>query len=90
MFPDPAPKIPVGFMESPFMLGTNVRGYIDPSPGIGARKEMACLTEVAGQGLVQLRLDPKSHLAKLGIFQDGQVGYFWDSTATCHLVMSPN
>lgn len=33
-------------------------------------------------------LDPKSELAGLGIFEDGQVGYFWDSTATCHLVMS--
>lgn len=90
MFPDPAPKIPVGFMQPTFMLGTNVRGYIDPSPGIGAKKEMACLMAVGGQGLVQLHLDPQSHIAELGIFQDGQVGYFWDSTANCHLVMSPN
>ena len=51
---------------------------------------MQCLMEVAGQGLVAVQLDPKSNLAKLGIFQDGQVGYFWDSIATCYLVMSPN
>lgn len=90
MFPDPAPKIPVGFATSPFMLGTNVRGYINRSPGSGAKKEMGCLMEVAGQGLVQLQFDPTSNLAKLGIFQNGQVGYFWDSTAQFHLIMSPN
>jgi hypothetical protein len=67
-----------------------VRGYVDRIPGKSARKEMQCLMEVAGQGLVALQLDPKSNLAKLGIFQDGQVGYFWDSIATCYLVMSPN
>jgi hypothetical protein len=90
MFPDPAPKLPVGFMSPLFMLGTNVRGYVDRSPGNGAKKEMGCLMQVAGQGLIQLKLDPKSDLAELGIFQDGQVGYFWDSTANCHLIMSPN
>lgn len=92
MFPDPAPKIPVGFEEptGPFMLGTNVRGYVNRSPGNGAKKEMGCLMEVSGQGLVALQLDPKSNLARLGIFQDNHVGYFWDSIATCHLVMSPN
>jgi hypothetical protein len=90
MFPDPAPKLPVGFATQPFMLGTNVRGYVDRSPGNGAKKEMGCLMEVKGQGLVRLLLDPKSNLAELGIFQDGQVGYFWDSTANCHLIMSSN
>ena len=92
MFPDPAPKLPVGFYEptGSFMLGTNVRGYVDRGLGNGAKKEMSCLMDVVGQGLVQLQLDPKSNLAELGIFQDGQVGYFWDSTATCHLIMSPN
>jgi hypothetical protein len=90
MFPDPAPKIPVGFATSPFLLGTNVRGFIDRSPGNGAKKEMGCLMEVAGQGLVQLQFDPTSNLAELGIFENDQVGYFWDSTANCHLIMSPN
>lgn len=90
MFPGEEPKLPVGFMETPFLLGTNVQGYVDRSPGNGARKEMACLMEVGGQGLVQLQFDTKSNLAKLGIFQNGQVGYFWDSIASCHLVMSPN
>lgn len=91
MFPDPAPKLPVGFFEptGPFMLGTNVRGFVNRSPGNGAEKEMGCLMEVTGQGLVALQLDPKSSLAELGIFYDGQVGYFWDSTADCHLIMSP-
>lgn len=88
--PDAAPKIPVSFTEPPFMLGINVAGYVDRSPGNGARKEMGCLMEVAGQGLLRLQLDPKSNLAKLGIFYDGQVGFFWDTTATCHLVMSAN
>jgi len=55
----------------------------------GAKKEMGCLMEVRGQGLVQLQLDATLNLAKLGIFQDGQIGYFWDS-ADCPLVMSPN
>jgi len=92
MFPEPAPKLPVGFFEptGPFLLGTNVRGYVDRSPGNSAKKEMGCLMEVAGQGLVALQLDPKSNLSTLGIFQDGQVGYFWDSIATCHLIMRPN
>lgn len=90
MFPAPAPQLLVGFETPSFMLGTNVRGYINRSAGNGAKKEMGCLMEVAGQGLIKLQLDPKSDLAELGIFQDGQVGYFWDSTANCHLVMSPN
>jgi len=90
MFPGVEPKLPVGFMETPFMLGTNVLGYIDRSPGNGAKKEMACLMEVGGQGLVQLQFDAKSNLGKLGIFQNGQVGFFWDSIANCHLIMSPN
>lgn len=90
MFPDPAPKLPIGFTMPSFMLGTNVRGFIDRSPGNGAKKEMGCLMEVAGQGLVQLQFEPETNLSKLGIFQNGQVGYFWDSTANCHLIMSPN
>lgn len=90
MFPDPAPKLPVGFAMPTFMLGTNVRGFIDRSPGNGAKKEMGCLMEVGGQGLVKLTFDPESNLGKLGIFQNEQVGYFWDSTAHCHLIMSPN
>jgi hypothetical protein len=92
MFPNPAPKLPVGFFQptGSFLLGTNVRGYVGHGLGNGARKEMGCLMDVAGQGLVQLQLDPKSNLAELGIFNDGHVGYFWDSTATCHLIMSPN
>jgi hypothetical protein len=88
MFPDPAPKVPVGFMEAPFPLGVNILGYVNRSPGTEAEKDMGCLIDVARQGLVQLQLDPKSEFARLGIFQDGQVGYIWDSTATCHLVMS--
>jgi hypothetical protein len=51
---------------------------------------MGCLMNVAGQGLVSLEFDSKSDLAKLGIFQNGQVGYFFDSMSTCHLVMSQN
>lgn len=90
MFPDPAPKLPVGFMTDPFPLGVNIIGYVNRAPGNGARKDMGCLMEVAGQGLVSLELDPKSELARLGLIQDGQVGYFWDSIATCHLVMSQN
>lgn len=90
MFPDPAPKLPVGFMEAPFPLGVNILGYVNRSPGTEAKKDMGCLMSVAGQGLVQLEMDPKSELARLGLFQNGQVGYFWDSTATCHLVMSQN
>ena len=90
MFPDPASKIPVGFNAQPFMLGVNVRGYVNRGPGNGAKKEMGCLMSVAGQGLVRLALDPKSNLGELGIFQDGQVGYFWDSTVNCHLIMSAN
>ena len=90
MFPDPAPKIPVGFEEDVFPVGYNIRGYVNRSPGTEAKKEMGCLMEMAGQGFVQLELDPKSELAKLGIFQNGQVGYFFDATANCHLVMSQN
>ena len=90
MFPDPSPKIPVGFDTSSFPLGANVRGYVDRSPGNGAKKQMSCLLEVAGQGLIQLKLDPTSDLAELGIFQNSHVGYFWDSTASCHLIMSPS
>jgi hypothetical protein len=89
MFPGVEPKLPIGFMETPFMLGTNVLGYVDRSPGNGARKEMACLMEVGGQGLVQLQVGPDSNLSKLGVFQSMQIGYFWDSTANCHLIMSP-
>jgi len=88
--PDPDSKIPVGFMEPVFPLGVNIIGYVNRAPGNGAMKNMGCLMEVAGQGLVSLELDPKSELAKLGLFQNGQVGYFWDSMATCHLVMSQN
>lgn len=90
MFPGIEPKLPIGFMTAPFPLGTNVRGWVERSPGTVAKKEMGCLMQVAGQGLVQLALEPNSNLAKLGIFQNGQVGYFWDSTATCHLVMTPD
>jgi hypothetical protein len=90
MFPDPDPKIPVGFMEPTFMLGFNLRGYVDRSPGTGAKKEMQCLLEIQGQGLVQLQVDPKSNLADLGIFDDEQIGYFWDSISNCDLVMSTN
>lgn len=90
MFPDPAPKIPVSFMDSPFPIGYNIRGFVNHSPGTEAMKEMGCLMNVAGQGLVSLEFDPKSDLAKIGIFQNGQVGYFFDSMATCHLVMSQN
>jgi hypothetical protein len=89
MLPAPAPTLPVGFDMPTFMLGTNILGYVDRSPGTTAKKEMQCLMAVEGQGLIQLQLDdPKSNLAKLGIFYDEQVGYFWDSTADCHLVMT--
>lgn len=90
MFPGVEPKLPIGFMETPFMLGTNILGYVDRSPAIGARKEMACLMEVGGQGLVQLQVDPDSNLSKLGVFQSVQVGYFWDSIASCDLTMTPD
>jgi hypothetical protein len=36
---------------------------------------------------LQLEFDAKSEIAKLGIFQNGQVGYFFDATASCHLIM---
>ena len=88
MFPDPDPKIPAGFMEPTFPLGLNLRGFVNRSPGTGAKKDMQCLLEVEGQGLVRLLVDPKSNLAKLGIFQDEQIGYFWDSISHCELVMS--
>ena len=88
--PDPDSKIPVGFMEPVFPIGYNIRGFVNRGPGTEAKKEMGCLLNVAGQGLVPLEFDPKSDLAKLGIFQNGQVGYFCDSIATCHLVMSQN
>ena len=88
--PDPDSKIPVGFMEPVFPIGYNIRGFVNRSPGTEAKKEMGCLMNVAGQGLVQLEFDAKSDLAKLGIFQNGQVGYFFDSSANCHLVMSQN
>lgn len=88
MFKGGGIELPIGFMEPPFMLGTNVLGYVDRSPGNGAKKEMQCLMEVYGQGFVQLQLDLKSNLAKLGIFQNGQVGYFWDAISDCHLIMS--
>jgi hypothetical protein len=90
MFPGLEPKAPVSVMEPPFPIGYNIRGFVNRSPGTEAKKEMGCLMNVAGQGLVQLQLDPKSDLAKLGIFQNGQVGYFFDSMSTCHLVMSQN
>jgi hypothetical protein len=88
MFPPPAPPLPVGFLApEPFPLGYNIRGYVQGGEGMGATKDMGCLMNVHGQGLVQLTLDPKSALAKLGIFQSGQVGLFFDSMATCRLVM---
>jgi hypothetical protein len=90
MFPGMPDMLPVSFFDNPFMLGTNIRGYVDRSPGNGAKKEMGCLMEVTGQGLVQLQVEPTSNLAKLGIFQESQIGFFWDSTASCHLLMSPN
>jgi hypothetical protein len=90
MFPDPAPKVPVSFMDPPFPIGYNIRGFVNRSPGTEAKKEMGCLMNMGGQGLIQLQFDPKSDLAKLGIFQNGQVGYFFDSMSTCHLVMSQN
>ena len=37
---------------------------------------------------LQLEFDAKSDIAKLGIFQNGQVGDFFDATANCHLIMS--
>ena len=86
----PGLQIPVGFEEDPFPLGVNIVGYVNRSPGTEAMKNMGCLMQVAGQGFVRVQIDPKSDLETLGIFQDGQVGYFWDSTATCHLVMSQN
>jgi hypothetical protein len=45
---------------------------------------------VAGQDFVQLEFEPRSDMAKLGIFRNGEVGYFFESTASCHLVMSQN
>lgn len=88
MFPDY--PIPVGFNSDIVKLGTYVRGYVDQGPGTAAKKEMGCLMEVAGQGIIQLRFDPKSDLASLGLFEDGQFGFFWDATAHCQLTMTPN
>lgn len=86
----PGYQIPVGFNMDVVKLGTYLRGYVDQSPGTAARKEMGCLMDVAGQGIIQLHLDPKSNLARLGIFEDGQFGLFWDATAHCHLMMTPD
>jgi hypothetical protein len=88
--PDADSKIPVGFMEAVLLIGYKIRGFVNRRSGTEAKKEMGGLMNVAGQGLAQLEFDAKADLAKLGIFQNGQVGYFFDSTATCHLVMSQN
>lgn len=90
MFPGLPDLLPVGFLLDPLPVGYNIRGYVKIGQGTEAMKSMSCVKHEAGQGLVELRLDPKSNLARLGIFQNPHVGLFSDSTAYCHLVMSQN
>ena len=71
MFPDPAPKLPVGFMTVPFPLGVNIIGYVNRAPGNGARKDMGCLMEVAGRdsfrsSLIRSRNSPSSASSRTG------------------------
>lgn len=88
--PDPNPKLPIGYLLPPFPVGTNVVGYANMGPGNGAayKKDMQCNMGMVGQGVFQFFLDEKSSLAKFGVLQNGQLGYYWAANADCHLEMS--
>jgi hypothetical protein len=89
MFPPPDPTLPVGYGLPALPVGMNVKGFIDQGNGKVATKQMGCLMEMFGQGLIQLDVDPKSHLMDAGVFGPTQVGVSFDAIAHCDLLMQP-
>jgi hypothetical protein len=89
MFPPPGPTIPVGYGLPTLPVGFNIKGYIHQGSGKVATKEMACVMNLYGQGLIQLDIDPKSHMMEAGVFGLTQIGTSFDAIATCDLLMKP-
>jgi hypothetical protein len=86
----PGMPVPVGYELPALPIGYNLRGYIDQGNGTGAKKEMSCVLDMIGQGIVELNVDPRSHLMGLGIFKPSQTGLSFDAIAHCDLLMTQN
>lgn len=89
MFPPPGPTIPVGYGLPALPVGYNIKGFINRGNGKVAMKEMACVMDLFGQGLIRLDVDPKSHLMDAGVFGPTQIGVSFDAVAHCDLLMKP-
>lgn len=86
----PGAPVPVGYGLPALPLGYNLKGYIDQGRGAGARKQMSCVLDMRGQGIIRLNVDPRSRLMDLGIFGPSQTGLSFDAVAHCDLLMTPN
>jgi hypothetical protein len=84
----PGMPVPVGYGLPALPIGYNIKGYINQGRGTGAKKEMSCVLEMIGQGIIQLEVDPRSHLMELGIFIESQTGLSFDAVAHCDLLMT--
>jgi len=89
MYPPPDPTIPVGYGLPTLPVGYNLKGFINQGNGKVATKEMTCVLDLFGQGLIQLDIDPKSHMMEAGVFGPTQVGFAFDAVAHCDLLMRP-
>lgn len=86
----PGMPVPVGYGLPTLSLGQRMTGYINQGKGTGARKEMSCVMDMIGQGIIQLDVDPRSRLMALGIFGPSQTGLSFDAIAHCDLLMTEN
>jgi hypothetical protein len=86
----PGAPVPVGYGLPALPIGYNLKGFINQGQGTGARKEMSCVLEMIGQGIIQLTVDPRSHLMELGVFGPSQIGLSFDAIAHCDLLMTRN
>lgn len=89
MFPPPDPVLPVGYGLPALPVGISVKGFINQGNGKVATKDMVCLAEFFGQGLIQLDMDPKSHMMTAGVFGPTQIGTSFDAVMQCDLLMEP-
>ncbi len=89
MLPPPDPALPIGYGLPPLPVGINIKGFINQGNGKIPTKEMGCIMEMFGQGLIQLEVDPKSNLMDAGVFGTSQIGTSFDAIARCDLLMQP-